>query len=175
VERPHTASVPSSAPPLVLEEQPPAVATPHETVATALRNLDNTEDPQLRTATPAQDITVRISHPDSAAVDVQLSERAGRVRVDVRTPDAALQTNLRQDLGALVKTLESSGYRTEAFVPSDAPRTATGQQLLYTHQAEAGAGNYQDRDGRRQNPRDQQQQRRKRIPGGKIDSLETAA
>ena len=61
----------------------------------------------------AQEITVRIAQPDLPAVDVHLLDRAGQVQVAVRTPDATLQSSLRQDLGSLVNSLERAGYHAE--------------------------------------------------------------
>lgn len=65
----------------------------------------------------AQEIAVRISQPDSPVVDLHVTERGGEIHVAVRTPDAELQTSLRQDLGTLTNSLERAGYHTEAFVP----------------------------------------------------------
>ena len=80
-------------------------------------------------AAPVREIAVRIATPQSASVDVQLTERAGQIHVAVRTPDSGLQSSLRQDLGSLVNTLERSGYRAEAFAPhQDAPQTISSAQ-----------------------------------------------
>jgi hypothetical protein len=92
-------------------------------------------------------------------VDLQVKERGGEVHVAVRTADGALQTSLRQDLGALVERLEQSGLRTEAVITREAgPRVETGPSLdlaggFRTHaagEAEATGSNgdtQQERDG----------------------------
>jgi len=79
-------------------------------------------------ATPSpvvQEIAVRISQPDSPAVDVHVTEHAGEIHVAVRTPDVELQASLRQDLGTLTNSLERAGYHAETIVP----RAAGGAQM----------------------------------------------
>lgn len=50
-----------------------------------------------------------------AAVVVQLTERAGRIEVRVRTPDPALGESLRREVPALVERLEREGFRATAL------------------------------------------------------------
>jgi hypothetical protein len=70
-------------------------------------------------ASPVQEIALRIAQPDRPALDLLVTERAGEIHVAVRTPDAGLETALRQDLGTLTGSLERAGYRTETFVPRE--------------------------------------------------------
>jgi hypothetical protein len=70
-------------------------------------------------ASPVQEIALRIAQIDRPALDLRVTERAGEIQVTVRTPDAGLETALRQDLGTLTSSLERAGYRTETFVPRE--------------------------------------------------------
>ena len=149
---------------------------PHASVGHALR-----ESAVLTVAEAAppsnlavREIAVRVASPGQSPVDLQMTERAGQVRVDVRTSDGALQTALRQDLGSLVQSLERSGYRAEAFVPADTHRSSLEHQRLYTQQAESGAGTFDQRGERRQNPREPQP-RPRRKQERTVNAMETAA
>ncbi len=70
-------------------------------------------------ASPVQEIALRIAQPEMPSVDLRITERAGEIHVAVRTPDPALETALRADLGTLTSSLERAGYRTETFVPRE--------------------------------------------------------
>jgi hypothetical protein len=137
-------------------------ATPYNATAEALRTTESdlAATPQLRTGA-AQEISIRIAPPDSPAVDLRVVERAGQVHVDVRTPDAAMQTSLRQDLGTLTNSLERAGYHTETFTPSStlgrtasSGQTGNHDQQQDPSQNRGGSGDFSG--GRRQ----QQQQKR---------------
>jgi hypothetical protein len=107
-----------------------APATPSQGTAEALRTSESNlaAAPQSRSGA-AQEITIRIEQPDASPVDLRVVERSGQVHVDVRTPDAAMQTSLRQDLGTLTNSLQRAGYHTEMFTPSSAlGRTASSAQ-----------------------------------------------
>jgi len=135
------------------------VATPYNATGEALRTTESNlaAAPPLRTGA-AQEISIRIAPPDSPAVDLRVVERAGQVHVDVRTPDSAMQTSLRQDLGTLTNSLERAGYHTETFTPSSTPGRAAASAQTDNHQQDpsqnrGGADNFSG--GRRQ-----QQQKR---------------
>lgn len=102
----------------------------------------------------AQEIAIRIAPPDSPAVDLRVVERAGQVHVDVRTPDASMQTSLRQDLGTLTNSLQKAGYHAETFTPSAALGRAassaqtTSQDRQDSSQNRGGANDFTG--GRRQ-------------------------
>jgi hypothetical protein len=97
-----------------IQSQPPAAA---ETVpASEPQGVARLQTPAIPTPT-IQGISVRIVQPEAPSVDLRVAQRAGEIQVSVRTPDAALQTSLRQDLGTLTSSLERAGYRTDTFVP----------------------------------------------------------
>lgn len=167
---------------------------PSAVVAMALR-----ESEQIQTAAAplesapraaaAQNIELRIARPDAPTVELHVTDRAGQIRVDVRTPDAALQSSLREDLGTLVHSLERSGYRTEVFVPKNsvpaAPaltdlnfQSGSGREstprLLGPDQAndQASEQGRADTGGRRQQQQEQQQQPRHQRAANWIRTLE---
>ncbi len=136
---------------------------------------------------PAQTIAVRIALPDVPAVDVHVMDRAGQLQVAVRTPDADLQSSLRQDLGTLVNSLERSGFHAEAFTPHDAfPAAGTSSQMSFQNngrQQDSGSGEHasgnpgdgkhDSRQGSQQQPG--QQRQRGRQSQTWIETMENAA
>jgi hypothetical protein len=96
-------------------------------VAETLRACEPSSPAPVEQAnTQVQDITVRITAPDAAPVDLRVSGRGADVQVSVHTQDAALQTSLREDLGTLTSSLERAGYHADTFVPEGGPRAAAG-------------------------------------------------
>jgi len=82
---------------------------------------------------PVRDITLELDSGSQRAA-VRLVERGGEVHFAVRTPDAALATDLRQGLPALAARLEQTGFRpvnwhpgTAARDPADGSAGAAGQ------------------------------------------------
>jgi hypothetical protein len=148
----------------------PVTTTPYHATAEALRtteaSLVASAVPQARTES-AQEISIRIAPADSPAVDLRVVERAGQIHVDVRTPDAAMQTSLQQDLGALTNSLARAGYHAETFTPSStlnrAAASAQTENQQDPSQNRGGAGDFSG--GRQQ----QQQQKR---PGKWLEELE---
>jgi hypothetical protein len=139
--------------------EPAPAASPYNTTAEALRTTESNlaAAPPLRTGA-AQEISIRIAPPDSPAVDLRVVERGGQVHVDVRTPDSAMQTALRQDLGTLTNSLERAGYHAETFTPSSTlgravPSAQTGNHQQDPSQNRGGAGDFSG-------DRRQQQQKR---------------
>ena len=131
-------------------------------------------------ASPVREIAVRVSAPQSPAVDVQLTERAGQVHVAVRTGDGNLQASLRQDLASLVNSLERSGFRAEAFTPREGAlqsnsisQTSTQNSRQDSESGSGGRGAQQDLS---QNAGGGQQQRqRDPRPRHFIEELENQA
>ena len=135
-------------------------------VADTLRTSETPSAPSSQTAaavtnSPVQEIAVRITQPAMPVVDLQVTERAGEIHVAVRTPDAALETLLRQDLGTLTNSLERAGYRAETYVPGahdeplktaasppmdfGAERESSGQGSSGRHPGESSQGQQQQR------------------------------
>ncbi len=141
---------------------PAATATPSQATAEALRTSESNlaAAPPSRTGV-AQEITIRIEQPDASPVDLRVVERAGQVHIDVRTPDAAMQTSLRGDLGTLTNSLQRAGYQTEMFTPSSTlGRTTSSAQTSnrddHQDSSQNRGGSGDSSEGRRQ----QQQQKR---------------
>jgi Flagellar hook-length control protein FliK len=132
-----------------------ATATPSQATAEALRTSESNlaAAPPSRTGA-AQEITIRIEQPDASPVDLRVVERAGQVHVDVRTPDATMQTSLRGDLGTLTNSLQRAGYQTEIFTPSaTVGRAASGAQT-------SNRDDHQDSQQNRGSPGDSSEGRR---------------
>ncbi|MGA3188950.1 MAG: hypothetical protein ABSF22_17740 [Bryobacteraceae bacterium] len=149
----------------------PSEATSSQTAAEALRTSESelVAAPPARTGA-AQEITIRIEQPDAAPVDLRVVERSGQVHIDVRTPDAAMQTSLREDLGTLTNSLQRAGYHAEMFTPASAlGRTASSAQTSnqddHQDSSQNRGGSGDSSEGRRQ----QQQQKR---PGTWLEELE---
>jgi hypothetical protein len=66
---------------------------------------------------PTREISMRLTQADSPAVDIRVIDRAGTVRVAVRTADADLAQNLQSGLGELVHRLEHRGFEAEVWTP----------------------------------------------------------
>jgi len=91
-------------------------------------------------------------------VDVRMAERAGEVRVDVRTPDNHLAGALRADLPALTAHLEQTGFHAETWRPAAAePRDPQATSAAAGHGAdEQPSGNGRGRQGEGQREQPQQ-------------------
>jgi hypothetical protein len=66
----------------------------------------------------ARDIRLELSGTGQR-VEVRLEERAGEVRLSVRTPDGALAETLRDHLPSLSERLEQSGFRADQWRAAD--------------------------------------------------------
>ena len=139
--------------------RPPAPGNPPPKLAT---------DPEVKALVPpplARQISLKLSG-DSTRVNVEVSERAGKIQVSVRTPDHELTRSLQTELGELVGRLESKGFKTETWVPpvTHGPLppqgansgSATGQEQ--SGDSASGRGSGEQRQG--QNDSNQRQQGR---------------
>lgn len=79
-------------------------------------------------AQPARQISLRLTGEDSARVDIEVFDRAGKVLVAVRTPDQDLAKSMQTGLGELVGRLENTGIKTEAWVPESSRHTVTAPE-----------------------------------------------
>jgi hypothetical protein len=145
----------------------PIQATASEAKASEAPKVVN--EPEINAAPqaqPARQISLKLTGDDSSKVTVDLSERAGKVQVSVRTADPELAKSLRGDLGDLVGRLEGKGFKTEAWVPTASRHTpaATPEQSGSSNSqgGERQSGSETDqRQGRQgQNGSNQRQQAR---------------
>jgi hypothetical protein len=158
----HVAAPPPAAP------QPPA-SRPAETQPPARTAAANPVDLLPEAPKPAastHDIRLQVNGGDHR-VELRLTQKDGDVHVAVRTPDARLAGQLREDLPALAAKLEQTGFKTETATaaagdrgrvpdPSPAPQQGSGEQ----------AG---QQGGQRQN--EQQQQREQKQRPGDVEML----
>ena len=108
--------------------------------------------PEVPRPLTARDIKLEVAGGESR-VELRLTERAGEVKVAVRTADSGLSSSLRDNLPELTSKLAGSGFKTDPWRPSASPAEAA------RHVAESAAGNTsQDADpqSRQQDPQSQQ-------------------
>lgn len=125
-----------------LRAQPaPGIRTPSEKTGgnpdPGIKTAIETETIAAPQAQPARQISLKLSGPDSARVDVQLSEKGGKVQVAVRTADHELAKSLQGDLGDLVGRLENKGFKTEVWVPG----ASHPSHIAAPDQSSSGQGN----------------------------------
>ena len=108
---------------------------------------------------------MKLSADDSTRVNIDLTARAGKVLVAVRTPDHQLAQSLQTGLADLVGRLESKGFKTETWVPAVAHAALTSSRSSTSNggssQGEnsgAGHGDAEQRSG--QNGTNQRQRAR---------------
>jgi hypothetical protein len=133
-----------------------AAEAPDATPRTTLE----TEPQTAKQAGPAREIRLEMGSAD-ARVEIKLSERAGELKVAVRTPDTHLAERLRADLPALSSRLEDSGLRAETWRPS----AVSAGEARNTHEVSTAnsGGQPQDADSHQQG-REQQRQDEPRRP-----------
>ena len=110
-------------------------------------------------------ISLKLSTDDTTRVNVDLTERAGKVLVAVRATDHEIAQSLQTDLGDLVGRLESKGFKTETWIPTAAHPVAVASHPSNSNprfgqpqHSSSGNGGGQQRQG--QNGSNQRQQAR---------------
>jgi hypothetical protein len=87
-------------------------------------------------------------------VEVRVAQRAADLNVSVRTPDARLAGDLREELPALTARLEQTGFRAEAWHPPAAvqgrPHAAEARATVSSGNSDSG-GHSGGRDGQNDN------------------------
>lgn len=122
---------------------------------------------QTASAVPAQpirEISLRLAG-DSANVEVQVAQRAGKVQVAVRTTDQDLAKSLQTNLGELVGRLEDKGFRTEAWTPVAAQHETAAVRESSTSADSHGQPNDSGSWGGQQDRRQGQQESNQRQQG----------
>jgi hypothetical protein len=119
--------------PPVATDQPPASPVPKTETAPAnaptTARIENTVEPPAAPSGSNHDITVRVPDATERGMDIRFVERAGEVRVSVRTGDAELAQTLRGGLNDFVGRLEQGGIRAEVWRPgSDAGSSPNDSQ-----------------------------------------------
>jgi hypothetical protein len=89
--------------------------------------------PEAAKAAPLRDIKLEVTGGERR-VEVRLSERAGEVKMTVRTADAPLASSLRENLPALSARLAETGLKGEAWHP------AASSAEDWRHNAKPSAG-----------------------------------
>lgn len=152
------APVPSDPPPAALE--PARDAKP---VERAPRTYEVHEPAPVKPPEVARDIRLEL-HANDRKVELRVLERGGEVQVAVRTPDARLAGDLRDNLPALSSRLEQTGFRTESLHAATASSSETLRPIESPVQAEHRSADHhskQDPRDRREDAPPQQQNPRK--------------
>ena len=113
---------------------------------------------------PTREISLKLTGTDAGSVNVRISERAGKVQVDVRTSDGELSRSLRSDWGDLVGRLEKRVFAAQTWTPGEQPASAASNSSRAdansdgdSQQSPVGSGQHgqnQNQDGRqKQNQR----------------------
>ncbi len=107
------------------------------------------------------DLRLEVSGADQK-VEVRLTERAGEVRIAVRTPDTQLAADLRENLPTLSSRLEQTGFRAEAL-PHDS-LSAPGIDRRDLQQASAGGSGDSEQGSRNSGEQQQGNQQQQQHP-----------
>jgi hypothetical protein len=108
--------------------------------------MESDARPDAAKAGPVRDLKFEVTGGERR-VEVRLSERAGEVKMTVRTADAPLASSLRENLPTLSARLAESGLRSETWHPA---ASSTGD---WRHNDKSSAdGASQDANGQ---PREQ--------------------
>jgi hypothetical protein len=130
----------------------PPPADPKSSEPTAVAPKRETPLP----APVARDIRLEVGGPERK-VEIRVIERAGEVRVAVRTPDDRLSDGLREHLPSLSSRLEQSGFRADEWRVA---ANGGGERRLDVEAAAAGSA-----DTRQQgHPQERGQERREGEP-----------
>ena len=122
-----------------------------------------------KSSAPAHEIKLEIGGA-AQRVEVRLSERAGEVRVAVRTADSHLAGSLRENLPGLSSRLTENGFRTETWHPIASPgevrraaELSTGNLSQDSHpdSRQHSGGQSSQQDSPRRQPPSQEQIERK--------------
>jgi hypothetical protein len=111
---------------------------------------------------PVRELSIRISDGTSRVADVRITDRAGEVRVSVRSADPELNTSLRDGLSGLASQLDRHPVSSEIWHP--AVTSSKAAESRQQNQGETGGEAQQGRNGQSnsengggQTPRRQQQ------------------
>jgi hypothetical protein len=131
----------------------------------ALRVVSEPETKMGIAPPPTRQISLKLSTDDTTRVIVDLTERAGKVLVAVRTTDHEIAQSLQMDLCDLVGRLESRGFKTETWVPATAhPVTLSSQpsnsNTRFDQPQHSGSGNGGGQQQQSQNGSNQRQHAR---------------
>jgi hypothetical protein len=105
-----------------------------------------------------KDLSIQIGQAGSERVELRLTEQGGQLRVAVRTADSELAQGLRQTLPDLVARLEGSGFRAEAWRPSEVASGPVAPNDARQNAADSGSGDPQQQSGWSHRERGQQDQ-----------------
>ena len=80
---------------------------------------------------------MRLVQSESPSVDIKVVDRAGTVRVAVRTADTDLAQNLQSGLSDLVHRLERGGFQAEVWAAPHSSNAASNQNMRSSNEGSA--------------------------------------
>lgn len=148
--------------PRAIGEAPSATPASGAPDAEALPPAQSLAESRLKPAGAARGIQLQMNAGDEH-VEIRVTDRAGELKVDVRTPNSRLAGALRADLPELAARIEQAGYRAETWQPLSsttpdrwrpAESGASSQNMQDESQRQGGQ---QQNEGRRQDSEDGEQ------------------
>jgi hypothetical protein len=158
---PETANAGPAVPAMEVRPAASAAVTPPASAALPASRTEAVPPPEPpRPPAVAHDIKLAVgNHPDER-VELRIADRNGDVHVAVRTPDARLAVELREDLPVLAAKLEQAGFRAETWHPASASWNGPAERSGAAAPSDGSGGSGYDGTGhgdpQQQNPQDAQ-------------------
>ena len=111
--------------------------------------MESETKPEAAKATSVRDMKFEVTGGERR-VEVRLSERAGEVKMTVRTADAPLASTLRENLPALTARLAESGFKSQAWHPA----ASSPNELRHTAESSAGGAAHDTNQDANADPRE---------------------
>jgi hypothetical protein len=111
--------------------------------------MESETKPEAAKATSVRDMKFEVTGGERR-VEVRLSERAGEVKMTVRTADAPLASTLRENLPALSARLAESGFKSQAWHPA----ASSPNELRHTAESSAGGAAHDTNQDANADPRE---------------------
>ena len=124
-----------------------------------------------------REVVIRVTGAAGERVEVQVTERAGAVRVHVRSADVDLTTALRHNLGELVRSIAEKGLRIETWTPAETWPALTpvpGSDAAIGVPETFFSGEHTPSNGDQHRHSSEQDGRSQRSPGARLEDSGTA-
>ncbi len=166
--RPPLPAAPDAARPVDRGETEAAILRGGNMTPQATRNA--TADAAVADSRPARDISLRLAVDHRPPVDVSVSDRAGEVRVAVRSADPAMAAQVRSGLSDLAERLDRRGFDAEIWRPP-APAAAKSESPGHLPSRDGGA---HERGAPQDRGQEQRQGERRNQPPAWMEEIETS-
>jgi hypothetical protein len=147
------------------DTQPSPQGAPENGSETPAAKAAPQTDPGVKSP-PLHDIQLRVDGADGR-VNVRLVERAGEVRVDVRTSDSELSGQLRADLPSLTSKIEQAGFQAETWHPAPVAAAERERAVERSSSLQADPQSQQGQPDGREQQEDQREQQSRQAPNAR--------